>query len=152
MGCSDDTVLGRVDAGRSAPRPPVDVKSYLPDLDAIVCEPTLASIQANVFGVACGFDSCHGSTNAAWGLALMEPDVAQQLIGVRAKTCAALVRVEPGSPDRSFLWHKVADSTPPCGERMPMRLGALPSSVVSCFTDWIRDLSADASTDAALDH
>jgi hypothetical protein len=81
----------------------------------------------------------------------MEPDVGEQLIGVRAKTCAQLVRVEPGSPDRSFLWHKVVDSKPPCGERMPMRLGALPSSVVSCFTDWIRALPADASADSAPD-
>jgi hypothetical protein len=125
--------------------------SYLPDLAAIRCEPTLASLQQDVFKVTCAFDSCHGSNNAAWGLTLMEPDVFELLVGRKAGVCDGWLRVVPGSPEQSLLYHKVADEKPPCGDRMPSGLGALPASVQACFSGWIESLGADASSDASTD-
>jgi hypothetical protein len=45
------------------------------------------------------------------------------------------------------LWHKISDEKPPCGERMPLRMGKLPPRVVGCVTQWIESLARDASVD-----
>lgn len=121
---------------------------YLPDFTSIQCEPTLQSVQRDVFGKACAWDGCHGN-NAAWGLWLSSPDVSRLLVGVTAASCKSWKRVVPGSPELSFLWHKLSDPTPPCGEQMPLRLGPLPDHVKACVRGWIESLATDGASPAS---
>src|SRR6476620_788056 len=93
MACSSETPDTADSSPHDASLAPEASRGYLPDLDAIVCEPTLESLRANVFPVACGFDSCHGSNNAAWGLDLVSDQLADERIGKAAVTCRDWVRV-----------------------------------------------------------
>jgi hypothetical protein len=113
-----------------------------PDFTQIRCEPTLASLEQNVFGVACGYDSCHGDNNPAWGLYLTVGGVADLLIDQPASGCQGWTRVVSGSPERSLFWRKLDDAVPPCGEAMPLGLGRLPAPVLECIRGWIVSLGS----------
>ncbi len=132
-------------ADASAEHAPFDAwggdTSEYPDFTQIRCEATLPSLERDVFGVACGYDSCHGDNNPAWDLALTVAGVESRLIGAPALACNGWTRVVPGAPEQSLLWRKLADPVPPCGERMPLGLGRLPDSVLECVRGWIASLS-----------
>lgn len=136
FGCASEK-HAKPDTTRDAGDP--DDASSLPDLNAIVCEPNIESIRTNVFGKACAFEACHGN-EAAWGLWLEAPDIEAVLVNGRAASCRSWVLVAPASPEQSFLWHKINDDEPPCGERMPFGLGRLPDSVLECVMGWILSL------------
>ncbi|HMJ13637.1 MAG TPA: hypothetical protein VK524_19600 [Polyangiaceae bacterium] len=107
----------------------------------------MASLREDVFKVACVHESCHGN-GAAWDLWLDDPDLEAELVNARAGGCPGETYVVPGSPEQSFLFRKLVDEEPACGERMPLALGALPSSVLDCISGWIRSLGADAGQDS----
>lgn len=116
------------------------------------CEPTLASIQQNIFQLTCQWPTCHGHPTPAWGLVLVDPDVAQHLVGVASGSCPGWMRVVPGSPEQSLLYEKISSDHPPCGARMPWGPEILPESSIRCVRDWISSLSrVDASSLDASD-
>lgn len=153
VACSgNDAPPERAVRDASVERAVVDVggwdASEYPDFTQIRCEPTLASLQRDVFGVGCGYDSCHGVNNPAWDLYLTTPGVESRLVGAPALACSGWTRVVPGSPEQSLLWRKLADPAPPCGASMPLGLGRLPAPVLECVRQWIVSLG---SPDAAVD-
>jgi hypothetical protein len=106
-----------------------------PELDAIQCQPTLASLRDDVFAVGCSFEHCHANA-PAFGLRLDRSDLAvleARLVNVEAVGC---------DPERSYLYRKIVDRDPPCaGDRMPHgALGVLPDPVIACVAGWIRSL------------
>lgn len=103
------------------------------------CRATLESLHADIFVHSCTFDSCHGN-NAVWDLWLDAPDLSAELVKEPARTCDGWLLVTPGSPDRSFLYHKLVDEKPPCGDRMPLG-GALSEAQRRCVRDWIQSLA-----------
>jgi hypothetical protein len=111
----------------------------LPDLDAITCDPSFASIQKNVFQVACGFENCHGAV-PAWNLYLLMPDTEDRLVNRPSLICTEWTLVVPGSPEQSLLWHKLVDPKPACGKRMPFRIGVLSDATLECIRSWILSL------------
>jgi hypothetical protein len=152
QGCSDSGAVTSVESdAESAQDAPSagDAPSWLPDLNAIRCEPTGESIQKNLFGVACSWDNCHGGNTTAFGLRLVETPLEPQLFEVPSSICKDWVRVVRGAPEQSFLWQKLAAVTPPCGERMPFGLGRLPDAVLACVSGWIASLSPGAADAAA---
>jgi hypothetical protein len=86
-----------------------------------------------------GCTSCHDVTGPGWnstggnndtGLALTYDSAFSDLVNKNtyerqiAIYCTSpdsipLYRVRPGSPDSSFLYHKISEDTPACGDRMP---------------------------------
>jgi hypothetical protein len=110
--------------------------------EGYVCEPTLDSLGPGLFESSCIFDTCHGNNDAAWGLRFTGgPDgIASAVLDEEAATCKGWMLIVPGEPEQSFLWHKVVEAEPECGDRMPRGIEPLPQSVIDCLTDWIKAL------------
>jgi hypothetical protein len=82
-------------------------------------QPTLASIQANVFTPSCAKSGCHTGAGAPFGLRL-DPGLSwQNLYMIASPQGMSLTRVIPMDPDGSFLIQKLEATTPIAGGRMP---------------------------------
>jgi hypothetical protein len=99
-------------------------------------EPTLASIQANVFSVNCAFAGCHGGGTVQFGLRLDPGFSAGNLIDVPSQQDPTLIRVIPGNPDGSFIIQKL-EGTQTVGRRMPDFSPPLPQSTIDVIRQWI---------------
>jgi hypothetical protein len=104
-------------------------------------QPTLASIQAEVFSVNCAVPGCHGGAGAQQGLRLDPGFSAANLINVTSPQDLTLVRVIPGNPGGSFLIHKL-EGTQSVGFRMPSGGPYLPQSTIDVIRQWIQDGAA----------
>ena len=112
-------------------------------------EPTLASIQDNVFTPIC--TTCHAGAAAPNGLRLEEGMSHAMLVNVPSLEVPALLRVEPGNPDDSYLIQKI-EGTAAVGGRMPLGGDALPPDTIAAIRQWITDgavASAAATASAA---
>lgn len=81
-------------------------------------QPTLASIQANVFTPSCAKSGCHTGATAPFGLRL-EPGLSWQNLYLMASQGTSPARVIPMDPDGSFLIRKLEATMPIEGGRMP---------------------------------
>jgi hypothetical protein len=101
-------------------------------------QPTLASIQDNVFSVSCAVPGCHGGAAARQGLRLDPGFSAGNLINVPSPRDANLIRVVPGNPDASFLIQKL-EGTQTLGDRMPDGGPYLTTATIDVIRQWIQD-------------
>jgi len=101
-------------------------------------EPTLASIQANVFSVSCAISGCHGGGTVQFGLSLDPGLSAGNLINVASQQDPTLIRVVPGNPDGSFIIQKL-EGTQTVGRRMPDFSPPLPQATIDVIRQWIAD-------------
>ena len=129
---------------QDAATPPLDVADAEPEPEPVPCdiEPTIASLTTSYFGGSCSFSSCHSSVERAGGLDLSNPQIAyEQLVGVAAVAADGLVRVDPGSPESSFLVQKVEGPAPGHGGIMPPGIGEPldPACRISRLRQWILD-------------
>ena len=97
-------------------------------------QPTLASIQDNVFTPIC--TKCHTGAGAPQGLALDPGASAGNLINVPAPRDPSQIRVIPGNPDGSLLIHKL-EGTQTLGQRMPLGGPFLDQSTINVIRQWI---------------
>lgn len=97
-------------------------------------QPTLASIQDNVFTPIC--TACHTGGGAPQGLQLDAGVSASRLISVPVPRNTSLTRVIPGDPDHSFLINKL-EGTQTIGERMPLNQTPLDPSTIAVIRQWI---------------
>src|SRR5258706_16764 len=105
-------------------------------------QPTLDSIQANVFSVSCAVSGCHTGGSAPYGLQLDPGFSAGNLIDVRSGQDSNLIRVVPGDPDASLLIQKL-DGTQTVGERMPAGGRAPPTTAtINLIRPLIHDRAA----------
>lgn len=116
-------------------------------------EPTLASIQSNVFTPLC--TTCHAGAAAPLGLRLDEGAAYAMLVNAPSVENPSLMRVTPGNPDASYLVQKV-EGTAGVGGRMPLNGPPLSSEVIAVIRQWIldgamADAAADATTSAKLE-
>jgi len=98
-------------------------------------EPTLASIQENVFTAIC--TACHTGSAAPLGLALDAGLSYSRLVGVGSVQVPALKRVAPGKPDSSYIVWKIEGRSGIIGGRMPLGLSPLTSEQIQAIRDWI---------------
>jgi hypothetical protein len=155
-GCSDVAGAAKAvaasDAGRN--RESTEAGSgYLPSRlpPDFHCEPTLESLRDTIFVTSCGYDSCHGDNNFAYGLWLTA-DIARitsELVGAPSQSCKPEVLVVPGDPDRSFFYDKLAAEKPTCGPRMPYGIEPLPESALACVRGWIEGLPSPSASSPA---
>jgi hypothetical protein len=103
-------------------------------------EPTLSSIQDNVFTPTCS--GCHtgpqgGALPAGLDLSSLSMSFAG-LVGVPSTQDAALDLVEPGDPDSSYLIHKL-EGTQTEGAQMPFLAAPLDADTIAAIRQWISD-------------
>jgi len=98
-----------------------DIAGPTPDL-----EPTFASIQKDIFETtdSAGRTSCvtchtNVGRNPAGGLNLVHDLAYDQLVNVASTQLPTLKRVNPGSPDTSYIVHKIEGRAGITGRRMP---------------------------------
>lgn len=140
LACSGGETAARQDDGTAAP---ATTTSTTGGGDSPACAPSAASIQATIFKPSCDGAGCHGAQNPAAGLNLIDtfPD---ELLGMSASLCSGWSLIVPGSPEKSFLYQKLAAAKPACGELMPLGQHLAPACI-RCIADWIAG-SATAGT------
>jgi hypothetical protein len=111
-------------------------------------EATLESIQANVFTPIC--TQCHAGAAAPQGLRLEAGMSHAMLVNVPSAEVPALLRVDPGDPDDSYLVQKI-EGTATVGGRMPLGGARLPQASIDAIRQWITDGAAAAVAADAVD-
>jgi mono/diheme cytochrome c family protein len=101
-------------------------------------QPTLASIQQNVFTPICA--ACHtgptsGVLPAGMDLSGASASLAS-LVGVASLEVPSVERVTAGDPDASYLVQKI-EGTAASGARMPFGGAPLPQSTIDAIRQWI---------------
>ena len=111
---------------------------------------TFAAIQTVVFERhGCTQDACHGSARQG-GLDL-RPDAAYANLVETPSLGSSLARIVPGSPDRSYFFHKLAANTRPgsftiAGSPMPSGLPALSENELEAIRIWIKAGAPETGT------
>ncbi|HVW23917.1 MAG TPA: hypothetical protein VHC69_01010 [Polyangiaceae bacterium] len=155
--CSDVSRTAKdgavLDAGRSPEASAEASSGYLPSqLPAnFHCDPTLESLRDTIFVTSCGYDSCHGDNNFAYGLWLTADvdRLTSELVGAPSQSCKPEVLVVPGDSTRSFLYDKLSSPNPKCGHQMPYGIEPLPDSALGCVRGWIESLTAPLADSGA---
>ncbi|MDX1455427.1 MAG: hypothetical protein R3217_08240 [Gammaproteobacteria bacterium] len=101
-----------------------------------VPDPTLTSIQENVFTPIC--TQCHVGASAPEGLRLEDGMTYGMTVNVASSQVPSLDRIEPGDPDNSYLIQKI-EGTAASGERMPRGGPFLSDDVVNAMRQWVTD-------------
>jgi hypothetical protein len=99
-------------------------------------QPTLDSIQTNVFSLDCAKSGCHGGASAQQGMQLDPGFAYGNLVNIASPRDPNQIRVIPGNPDNSFIIHKI-EGTQTLGDRMPQGGPYLPQSTIDVIRQWI---------------
>jgi hypothetical protein len=134
-GAADDA--GRRDAGA----PEAGVPSFS-SMDAAYDVPLVVAVKGAIDQICSSTDGCHGTSNQGH-LFLSLDDEFSPLINVPSFEEPSLLRVEPGHPDRSYVYMKLACEGGIEGGCMPLGSGGIPR-LARIFHDWIE---AGAPTD-----
>lgn len=103
-------------------------------------QPTLQSIQANIFGPICAQAGCHVGGGAQQGLMLDSvANSFQDLVDVASTEAPSLLRVSPGNPDSSYLVHKIEGRSTIVGAQMPLNQPALSGPQIAAIRSWIQN-------------
>ena len=103
-------------------------------------QPTLPSIQTNIFGPICALAGCHVGASAQQGLMLDSADNSfQDLVGIASTEAPSLLRVNPRNPDTSYLVHKIEGRSTIVGAQMPLNQPALSGPQVAAIRTWIQN-------------
>lgn len=111
-------------------------------------QPTFQSIQDHVFTPIC--TACHAGAAAPLGLRLEAGASYALLVGAASVEVPALMRVQPGNPDASYLIHKL-EGTAEVGGRMPLNGTPLPQATIDVIRQWITDGATDNAAAASGD-
>jgi hypothetical protein len=100
-------------------------------------QPTLSSIQSEIFSQRCV--GCHTNIGrpAPLGLVLLEGSAYANLVGVAARGKAGATRVVPGDPENSYLIHKLDGRGGISGQRMPFNGTPLTDGQILVIRRWI---------------
>lgn len=102
-------------------------------------EPTLASIQENIFNTSCALSRCHAGSGAPEGLDLSAGNARQHLVNVSSSGVPDLLLVDPGNADDSYLILKLEGDERIVGAQMPFNMTPLSSSEILVIREWIDD-------------
>jgi hypothetical protein len=109
--------------------------------DATV-QPTLASIQTNIFDRSCASSSCHGEAREG-DLDLRKGKSLDEMLNVDPDNPAALAAglklITPGDPQKSFLYTKLLSVPEEMGQRMPTGSRPLSTAKINAIKTWIED-------------
>ncbi len=97
-----------------------------------------------IFNQSCALSGCHSGPNPTGNMSLEEGVSYQNIVKVVSFGYAPALRVYPGFPDSSVLYHKVSYSGR-YGQGMPPT-APLPSDEVQLIKQWIKELGQDTTT------
>lgn len=107
----------------------------------VTVEPTLASIQREIFTPTCATSNCHSSAQGEGGLVLVAGASHENLFEVVPSTRDAMLqgmlRVDPGDPVNSFLIEKLRGVPATKGRRMPYDGPYLSDGEIDVIEEWI---------------
>ncbi|MEM8486944.1 MAG: hypothetical protein AAF564_15430 [Bacteroidota bacterium] len=111
----------------------------------LVIDPTLSSIQTNIFTTTCATSQCHDSSNPARNLDLSAGQTFGETVNVASIDLPDLLLIAPGKPDSSYLVWKIEGNANIEGQRMPRGTGASPLSTtnINVIRTWITDGALD---------
>lgn len=115
---------------------------FVADFEVAGLQPSLDSIQANVFTPTCATAGCHTGPAGGGlpaGLDLSDADASfASLVNVVSLQDAPTLRVEPSNADASFLIHKLEGTQgPSAGGRMPAFGPPLDQATIDIIRNWI---------------
>jgi hypothetical protein len=102
------------------------------------------SIQANIFTPIC--TKCHIGAGAPEGLQLDAAHSYSLLVGVPSAEVPTLLRVDPGSPDSSYIILKLQGSPGIVGAQMPFGGPYLDTATIAVIRQWITNGAPPGST------
>ena len=114
---------------RKLPSEPVFVPTPNPNA-------TLARVQAVVFTPNCAAAGCHSALAPQRGMSLTAGAAYGNIVRVPSVEFPGLNRVEPGSPDRSYLVKKLRGDPDITGVRMPDGSTLTPDEI-QLVIDWV---------------
>jgi hypothetical protein len=101
-------------------------------------QPTLQSIQSNVFTPICAAPGCHVGAGAQQGLMLDSVNNSfLDLVGVNSSELPSVLRVDPGNPDNSYLVQKIEGAPNIVGAQMPLNQPPLSTEQIDAIRQWI---------------
>jgi hypothetical protein len=106
----------------------------------------LQSIQDHIFTPIC--TQCHTGAAAPLGFRLDEGDSYAMLVNTPSVEVPALLRVNPGNPDSSYIIQKL-EGHAAVGGQMPLGQTPLPQATIDTIRQWISDGAASATQTAA---
>jgi len=95
---------------------------------------TLTQVQAQIFSVSCAVSGCHRGGSPPQGLNLEPGNTYEDTVNFPALEDPSLFRIQPGSPDQSYLWLKVNGLA---GTRMPLGRPKLSDDLLALLRSWI---------------
>ena len=102
-------------------------------------QPTLSSIQANIFTPSCALTGCHvAGTDFLPGSMPLENSTQSfnSLVDEDSEERPELKRVDPGNSDDSYLVHKLEGRSNIIGDQMPLG-GELSTEQIDVIKQWI---------------
>lgn len=113
---------------------------FVAEFDVQGLQPSLDSIQANVFAVSCGLSGCHSGpagSGLPQGMDLTSADASfASLVGVSSAQDPATLRVAPGDANGSYLVQKL-EGTAAVGGQMPAASPPLDQATIDVIRAWI---------------
>lgn len=106
-------------------------------------QPTLSSLQENVFSPKCAQSGCHAGPNPQQDMNLSAGRAHDNIVNVRSNEKSDLFRVQPGSPDDSYLVHKIEGRSSIVGQQMPLGQDPLSPEEITAIRSWIEDGAPD---------
>lgn len=124
----------------------------LPENSTPVTDPagevSLAALQTNIFGAICS--RCHTGATAPHGLRLDSEDNSYAfLVGHASDEVPALLRVNPGKPDESYIVKKIEGDPSIVGNRMPLGGPYLSEAQIESIRNWITNGAPRSGTGSA---
>ena len=105
---------------------------------SIPLEPTLESIQMNIFSAGCAV-KCHRLPTPKKDLNLEAGEAYENLVNVPSVGIPAMMRVLPGDADNSYIIWKLEGREGIRNKQMPLNLPALPSDQIDSIKTWINE-------------
>lgn len=106
-------------------------------------QPTLSSIQDNVFTTTCALSGCHAPPAPQQNLNLSAGQAFSHLVGVASAEQPARSRVAPGDPLESYMFMKVTGDARIAGDPMPLGGTPLSAEQIQAIRGWIEAGAAD---------
>jgi mono/diheme cytochrome c family protein len=106
-------------------------------------KPTFASIQSEILTPKCA--TCHTGTGTRLPgiMNLREGSAYASLVGVASIEKPALLRVAPGDPENSYIYHKLEGAPGIGGARMPLNGTPLTDGQIRVIERWIETGAAN---------
>jgi len=107
------------------------------EVTVVAATATLTQVQAVVFSPSCAIPFCHSGASPQQGMNLSSGQSYSNTVNVPSNEQPALDRIEPGSPEQSYLWRKVTRDPSVSGAYMPLGGADLTQEQLDVLRSWI---------------